>query len=343
LSAEEAEIASRIIKKDLRGGFAESTVNKAVPKAIPVYPCLLATPYSDKALAKIVYPAYSQIKADGMRANLLVNSTEPLRGRSGKTIDLLDEFVDIPSPTKVVLDGELRMVEDDGSWMDRKKGNGLLNKSIRGTITPDIAARARFIAWDIISWEEFSTIDKKAKKGALPYHKRWEMLEHYIAELDNDKIILSENVVVNSLDEAQEHFADAVSRGEEGIIVKNINHRWENRRSEHLVKFKVVEECDLEVIGWSYGEDGKRLSDTMGTLTAASSDRKVIVDVPGYSDELRAEIFENIDDYMGRIITVMYNERISSKTRPNTDSVFLPRFVEFREDKEVADSSEDIK
>ena len=47
---------------------------------------------------------------------------------------------------------------------------------------------------------------------------------------------------------------------------------------------------------------------------------------------------------MGKIVTVKYNERISSKSanRNGVDSLFLPRFECFRDDKLVADSSDEI-
>ena len=82
----------------------------------------------------------------------------------------------------------------------------------------------------------------------------------------------------------------------------------------------------------------------VGSLICASSDRKVIVSVSGFSVQMRQWITDNIDSVIGKIITVMYNERISSKgaDRSETDSLFLPRFVEFRSDKSVANSSEEI-
>lgn len=343
LSEEEADIAVRIIRKDLKIGVAASTVNKATGgMTVPIYPCLKATAYSEKALAKIRYPAFSQIKADGMRANLIMNTGNILRSRSGKFIDLLGEFDNILSPHSV-LDGELRLVEDDGSWMDRKKGNGLLNKAIRGTIDKETAQRVRFIAWDLIDGNEFGAFGRNVNINSAPYSERWMALEQFIEELDDPRVILSENVIVNNYDEVMEHYADSRRRGEEGTIVKNIDHIWTGKKSMDLVKIKSVKDCDLQITGWNHGKEGGRWENGLGSLICASNDGRVEVNVSGLTDDLREELFENFEDYRGRIVAVEYNERITDKTRPNIDSLFSPRFLELREDKDVADNSEDIK
>jgi hypothetical protein len=75
----------------------------------------------------------------------------------------------------------------------------------------------------------------------------------------------------------------------------------------------------------------------------ASSDRLVEVNISGFSDDLREWITNNIDSLIGKIATVLYNERITSKGRGSVDSLFLPRFVEFRNDKSIANSSKEIK
>ena len=57
----DALVAERIIKKDLRCGVAESTVNKVHKDLIPTYPCLLGKAYDEDTIKNIVYPAISQI------------------------------------------------------------------------------------------------------------------------------------------------------------------------------------------------------------------------------------------------------------------------------------------
>lgn len=345
LSEGDAEVARRIIKKDLRAGFSESSVNKALRGYIPVYPCLRATAESDKAKEKITYPAMSQIKSDGMRANLFFeNGTIELRSRAGKVIDLLGTFDYLAGEDDdCVLDGELMLVESSGKLMNRKKGNGLLNKAVRGTITEDIAAKVIYVVWDRIPLSDFRRLEKKAAKDAPDYTDRFQKTMDLVEKMDTKRIRLIEYREVNSLEEANQHYASAIASGEEGIILKNLCHPWENRKSQHLVKFKQVLDCDLEVIGWNPGSEGTKLEGKLGSLICASLDRKVIVSISGLSDELREEIWKDIDNWIGKIIAVKYNERITDKHRPEIDSLFLPRFLEERLDKDIADTSEMIK
>ena len=129
--------------------------------------------------------------------------------------------------------------------------------------------------------------------------------------------------------------------GYEGTILKNYCALWEDSRSKHLVKMKAEKDCDLEIIGWKEGTG--KFEGMVGSLEMASSDRLVETNISGFSDDLRQWITDNIKDLIGTIAAVTYNERIKSRDRPNVDSLFLPRFAEFRTDKTVANSSKEIK
>jgi hypothetical protein len=58
----------------------------------------------------------------------------------------------------------------------------------------------------------------------------------------------------------------------------------------------------------------------------------------GFNDEHRQTLG---DEIVGKIVAVKYNARITNKE--GEQSLFLPIFVEIRNDKDVADSSVDIK
>lgn len=346
LSAEDAEIAARIIRKNLKAGFNASTVNKAIPGTIYEHPCLKASSYSTSALKKIKYPAYSQIKADGMRANIIIrDGVVTLMGRSGKEIHLHGSFDFVKAfEDNIVLDGEFILIEPDGSIMPRERGNGILNKAIGNvTISKEEANMVHFVGWDSITLKEFDRCTKKAPRDSEDYRTRWDRLIRSIEIINSPKLTAIENRIVLSESEANEHYNEALDRGEEGIILKNILHPYENRRSEHLVKFKVVLDCDLEIIGWNPGTDGGKWEDKIGSLICASSDRTVEAGVSsGLSHNLLEDINANFDNYLGKIVTVEYNTRIKHKTRPGIDSLFSPRFLEIRQDKDVADKSDDI-
>jgi len=356
LDIADATVIERIIGKDLRCGMADGIVNAAVKNFIPSYPCLLARPYDEKNIKNITYPAYSELKADGLRANVMVKDRKVTTcGRSGRDIDLLGELDTIAIllaaeyGCDMFFDGEFVVVDANENIIDRKTGNGIINKAIKGTISQEEASKIRFQVWDAFPLNEFF-----AGKSKQAYNLRFERLIkslHSISQTPDATAEILKNgalrfrlipyKVVNSLDEAVEHFELLLSEGHEGTILKNYCALWEDSRSKHLVKMKAERDCDLEIIGYNPGE-GKFVGQ-VGSLICASSDRLVEVSISGFSDPLRLEITKEINNLMGTIVTIIYNERIKSKARTGVDSLFLPRFAEFRTDKKVANSSKEIK
>jgi hypothetical protein len=347
LNNDDAIVVTRIIGKDLRCGASDGTFNDAITGFIPTYPCLLARPYDEKNIKNIKYPAYSQLKADGLRANAIVEGHKvQLCGRSGREIDLLGALdvhlsrLAMHFPWPVVFDGEFVVVDANEGIIDRKTGNGIINKAIKGTIDAKEARQVRFQIWDAIPLHEF-------KQGASSesYRTRFERLVSVISSKSESwhPYWVIPYQVVNNLDEAITHFELLLSQGHEGTILKNMTGIWSDTRSKDLVKMKAEKDVDLEVIGYNPGEG--KFTDMVGSLICATSDRKVEVAISGFSDELRAEITRDINRIIGTIVTVCYNERISSKSsgRVGVDSLFLPRFQEFRSDKTIANSSLEVK
>lgn len=357
LAADDAVIAERIIKKDLRCGVSDSITNKVWKNLIPTYPCLLAQPGDEKHLSKVVWPAGSQLKSDGIRINFLCNNGDIVsRGRSGKEVPfhgLLDKvFAKLEEQYggPCVFDGELIVEDEDGSVMARAKGNGLLNKAIKGTITEDEAKKIRVQIWDVIPYDDFFAgyCDQPYSERKQKLNAAFDAIAKTGEDLFYDKlrggqplVANMETRMVNTIEEAREHFLELRAQGFEGTILKNMKGLWEDKRSNDLVKMKAEEEADLEIIGWNKGAVGTKLENKMGSLICASSDRSIVVSISGFPDALRDEITDHIDAWIGRIVTVRYNERIKSKTS-KVESLFLPRFVCLREDKDVANSAAEI-
>jgi len=344
----DAIVIERIIGKDLRCGTADSTVNAIIPEFIPTYPCLLARPYDEKNIKNISYPAIAQLKADGLRTIIQVeNDNVSVFGRSGREIELYghldNHFEQLRNyyGEDCVFDGELVVVDAEGNIADRKIGNGILNKAIKGTISPEEARLVRVQVWDVIPALEF-----KSRKSKEIYKVRFEKLKSIMSQnsWETYKSWIIEHKEVTSLDQAADYFNELLQRGEEGIILKDWKHLWEDTRSKYLIKFKAERMCDLEIIGYNPGKG--QFESQVGSLICASSDRKVQVDISGFSEDLRLEITRTINQLIGTIVEVLYNERISSKSsnRAGVDSLFLPRFSRFRHpEKLIADASNEIK
>ena len=330
----DSKVLERVIGKDLKCGASASTANKTWPNLIAEYPCMLCTPFDEKIAAKFKFPAVAQLKMDGMRFNAIVKDGKcEFRSRNGKEIDLLgnlqQDFIKLANGQNLVFDGEL-LVKDKGIILDRQTGNGILNKAVKGTIMTDEARKVHATVWDVIDYDTF-----KNGKGKITYQIRFSQLESMAL---TSKIHLVESTVVASLEEAQQIFEKYLAEGQEGIILKDLSGVWEDKRVKTQVKFKAELDCDLKVVGIQPGTG--KYEGMVGALLCESEDGIIKVDVgSGLSDFDRKEFTKNSP--VGKIATVVYNARI--KNKQGEESLFLPRLVEIREDKNIADSAKKIR
>ncbi|UOX40331.1 ATP-dependent DNA ligase [Aeromonas phage GomatiRiver_11] len=72
MTSESCEVARRILNRDLECGTGATLANKIWEGLVPKQPCFLSESFSLKNLAKIIFPAYAQLKADGSRAMALI-------------------------------------------------------------------------------------------------------------------------------------------------------------------------------------------------------------------------------------------------------------------------------
>ena len=168
------------------------------------------------------------------------------------------------------------------------------------------------------------------------YSSRLLRLERLLQNISN-RVSLIETSEVVSLELAEEVAEQYISQGYEGAIIKSKDLLFENKTSKSQIKIKSEFDCDLLCIGVTEG-NGK-YKGLVGALecTSACGNLKVSVG-SGLTDELRAVDFK---EYIGKIITVKYNEKISKKDSDEV-SLFLPRFLEVRADKDTADTLDRI-
>jgi len=336
-----AKVIERIIQKDLKCGVQASTANAVWTGLVSEYPCMLCSQFDQKLVDKIKYPAYVQLKMDGMRFNAIVKDGKcEFRSRNGKEIFLLgnleQEFISLAGDVDCVFDGELMVMHpDDIQFMDRQTGNGILNKANKGTISVKEAAMVHATVWDVIPYILFQD-----GHCGTPYSTRYATLKSLVEKQPSKdkKIWLVTTDVVNTYKEAFVLFEQYLSQGLEGIILKDGSGVWEDKRAKHQIKFKGELECDLKIVAV---EEGKGKAEGMlGAIICESADGVVKVSVgSGFTDAHRKNYWkENLVD---KIVAVKYNCRIKNKV--GEESLFLPVFVEIRDDKDEADSSKDIK
>lgn len=353
LRIDDGILISRIISRDLRIGCNESTFNKVWPGLIPEMPVMLATACSDKALKSITYPAAAELKADGARCIAVIESKDDIKlmSRNGKQyqgLERIKSWLKMSDFEGFVLDGELIYTDKNGV-ADRQTGNGIVNKSLKETISDQEQRQIQYIVWDIIPYDVYFGVSNAMN---APYSLRSQLLRLELGKLfygeSNPCIKPIPTITVDTIDEARAVYRQYVEQGMEGIILKNLDAPWENKRSKNLVKFKEELTADMRIISIEAGDVGKKFESMMGRMRIASEDGLIDcycgigdADTNSLTDDVRQDMYNNKEKYTNKIVEIKYNGIIEDKST-GVKALFLPRYVRVREDKNVANSLSDL-
>jgi len=334
LTQADATVLRRVVDRDLRCGVQTPTINKIWKNLIPTYDVMLA----GKEPKHLQFPdVVVQPKFDGIRCLVThkLDGDIEMRTRNGSLITSLEPMYDDFREAiglGETWDGELVCYGPYGHPLSRQVSNGITYKAIRGTIDEKEVEWVRFAPWDIVDKTQTITYDKRLQALYLAVH-------HARHTAGVKKIIAIQTTKVENLEEVERLFNEALSRGEEGVIAKNLKGLWEPKRSKNLCKFKAEETADLVVVDWEEGTG--KYAGKLGALVCETSDGKVRVNVgSGFSDEQRRYITKA--EALDRIVEVMYNAVISKKDG-GVNSLYLPRFIQFRLEKNTANSFAEIK
>ncbi len=325
MTPDDQEVLRRVLGRNLKCGVSEATVEKTWPDLKLSYPCMLVSPMNEKT--KIKFPCVVQTKMDGMRFNAhVVNGAVDFRSRAGKELvfDDLPIEADFQKLPDGVYDGELLVAN-----CDRKTGNGLLTKFQKGTGTLAAGRDIHAKVWDAIPLADFAK-----GKCSTGYIERLRVLSGALKAVRVNTIILVQTWLnITRLDDVQEIYKEQLAKGEEGVILKDPMGPWEDKRVKHQVKMKAELEADLKITGFLPGAG--KYEGKIGSLLVETADGKVKTAVgTGLTDEERSLPFIEFEN---KIVAVKYNAVITDK-KTGLKSLFLPVFVEIREDKTVADT-----
>lgn len=338
-----ADLMIRILNKDPKAGFGESTVNKAKKGLIPDFPYMRCALPKDAKFSTWDWKkgVISQEKADGMYCAINKSKGEiTITSRSGTPFDI-GSFSEIVNDCQMLDDntqtqGELLVINRNGEVQERQIGNGMLNKVCQGGEWPE-GFSPIFRAWDQIPLDQ---VVPKVKYN-VGYRTRLDNLYRQLPFAIVGPIAVIDTRIVPSMDEAKAHYREMLEAGKEGTILSEPNAPWVDSTSKFKIKFKLTATCELRITGWRPGK-GKN-EELFGSLICESEDGQLEVAVSGFKDDHRKEIFESIDSYIGTIMSVDSNMIMEPSRDGKKWSLFLPRFAEFRKDKDEADSLEKIK
>ncbi len=254
---------------------------------------MLAHPFT-KRKHNITYPAYVQRKFDGVRCLAVLNSdkTVTLLSRKGKEFPHLEHIKsDVLANNKdefLVLDGEL--------YSDTLTFQELVGLVKRVTLKPGNDKQMLEVSLRVYDCVQ---VDKK-----VDFQDRYLIImgiTHGAKYLS-----LVENIGVDN--EAQIHEAQAkfVEEGYEGAMVRNLKGAYAiGKRSPDLQKVKTFLDGEYEIVGFS-----EATGNDAGTVIweCRTSQGLTFRVRPRGTREARTEQYQNGNDYIGKQLTVRYQE-----------------------------------
>ena len=321
---ENGDLIKLIINKDLRCGVSATTFNKVSHDKIPQFKVQLA---KDVELAKVSFPCTAQIKYDGVRL-VLINKKGIVKffTRNGKEVPLpeLKERLESLSLIDYVLDGEI--VFKAGLQEGRTTISGMINSAMHGgTIDESAIDYFIFDGMPLNMWE--------LQKCSRTYHERLKYIKLILDALSITGSYLHEAlmIMVNDLEEAENFFEGVLAMGYEGLILKHLSHHYTFKRSADWVKVK--ETKTTELICRLIEPGNGKYQGMVGALLCQGvvEGKEINVSVgSGLTDDGRNAPFET---YLNKTIEVKYNSIIQD-SKTGKWSLFLPRFVTLRNDKD---------
>jgi len=322
----------RILIKDLRCGVTETTINKVlkgrfshIPN-IPVFECMLAHDGA-KHEKKITGKKLLEPKLDGVRVITVINpanKTATMYSRNGK---LLENFAHITSAIEqnmalferaMVLDGE----------MVSSSFQALMKQVHRKS---DVQSEdARLMLFDVLPLSEF-----QAGQSSLGQRRRSNLLRSMEADLDAigsidiiPQIEVDLDSYVGEL-EFKQYNKDAIAAGFEGIMIKDVDAKYECKRSASWLKMKPFIEVSLSITAVEEGTG--RNEGKLGAFVCEGVDdgKEIKVNVgSGFSDDDRNNYYTSRETLPGQIVEVRADA--ITQNQDGTYSLRFPRFLRFR-------------
>ncbi len=351
LDFDSGELLYRILIKDLRAGFSESTINKAKPGTIPEFPYMRCSLPDKSNMPEWDWTVgiISQEKADGMFANMnyLFTGEVAFTSRQGTPLPP-QEFEKIADFARQYLrpgaqyHGELVVHDQNDQPLAREISNGMLNAVANDGTLPE-GVQLVYHVWDVIPMEAV----KPKGKESTPYKTRLVNLLGMVkpAGYAQQPLRVIKTKVVRSKAEAYAHYKEFLIAGKEGTVCKHPDATWKDGTSKDQVKLKLEVDVDLKITAVVPGRAGTKNEGRAGSLTCQTSCGGLVVDVTVKNEVMRDQVDAAPGDYVGQIIVVRSNSIMPPSDNSAVHSLFLPRMVEanIRTDKALADTLEQVR
>lgn len=279
---------------------------------------MLAQSYEKHGEKYLKYPCLVQPKLDGLRCIATKEDGEvKLWFRSGKEITTMSHIIedlDFIMEDGDILDGELYA---HGKDFNTFTGAIRANKNLN----PEITEQIKYHIYDFPRIKGLTEKDSYADR----------ILEFKNFKCKNAHIILVSTIQVLTFEKAMEVYKQFIEEGYEGIMFRNINMPYEQKRSYNLLKYKEFIDDEFIIVGAEEGrgilkghvgsfickiEASRTLKDIGGKEKTIEKESTVKAKMEGKLEYLK-HLWENPEEYLNKPLTIKYQ---------NLSQDCIPRF-----------------
>ncbi|MEM2104698.1 MAG: ATP-dependent DNA ligase [Candidatus Bathyarchaeia archaeon] len=379
----EAKYLVRLLLGDLKLGYYQSTVIRAAAKAYNVPPLLIQKACAIMGVAegisiasegavklaevkmrpgrfikpqlahlyepdKVVYPVRAEYKIDGSRLQIHKWGTQTwiFSRRGVEKSQTLPEIVEIAakiSGQSCIVDGEVFAVDREGNPLPFQV---MLERTVQRTLTPEeLEEQLKKVS---VSFKAFDLLYLNGQElTGLPLHER----RKYLVNIVPPEII-AEGVECRNEFELMRFYEEALRKGFEGVVVKNLDSPYEiGQRTYTWLKLKPERDTiDCTIVKALYGK-GKRAG-LYSSFLLAVRDPKIrklytigkVSNLPEHFMEALRTVVEKTktgEDDEGVyvkptiIVEVTYQEIQETGEYTSGYALRVPKIVRLREDKTV--------
>lgn len=317
------EFLKRLFTKNLPIGVEAATINKVYgEEIIPVWEVQQGYPI-DKYKFRKGELIFASRKLNGSRGTYFKGDIISRQAQKFEGLDHIIKDIEKIIGTDYAVDGELIRRNIDGltDGQNFRETISILNSD------GNDKSLIKFVIFDIVPIDEF---ERDACTENYSVRKKRQLdLKNKIQKNGTQNIEVVQMVYEGTdVNDVYDWLDYAVKHDWEGLVV---NRQVPYRRTRHngCLKVKRFYTVDLRITAIEEGQN--RLAGTMGALVVDYKDNELRVG-SGFDDATRAAVWENSDDYIGKIVEIKYKEKSCDK-KTGLESLQFPTFVRFRNDK----------
>ena len=238
----------------------------------------------------IKFPCYTQRKYDGTRCVAI--SGKGLYSRNKKRYPHLDHIVaEINKlPSTIILDGELY-----SDTLTFQEIVGIVKRETLKEGDEEKQLQIKLHVYDIIN--------------KAPYEERYANLQILFNKYKFQHLVLVKSDICESEEAIKELHARYVQEGYEGLMLRNKTGLYKNSRAVDLQKYKEFFDGEFKIVAFKEGE-GLEAGCVIWVCEAENGLQFACR--PRGTREERVELYSNGDKYVGKKLTVRYQEMTDS-------------------------------